>query len=299
MKKPLALSLVAASVFTLSVAIAAAPKESDYAGRPLPGAVKELLWLKVCDVPQADVDVTCGRGAPCPLRRSDGTAYKPQVFPWQDLTMFEWPAASNAFTPAFVQGKLATEEELGGSARTALELASGLQLAVAQPAVKPGRDGAWVAPPPLQINPTMVAWVQRELLPKADEPMCGKTAAGFYDAAFREPTRVAAEVYAALNAKGLLKKVSVSELSSNFDSQKGKYAAACTAIAKKAPNPDGEWPRAGNCWWWLRRAATGTVEPVANLLGEVLRRYDADGWKKFGKSFPKVVAPKGELKNPF
>jgi len=289
MKKPLVLSAVVSTAFLVSVvALAAAPieKGDDYAGRPLPQAVKELLWLKACDIPQADADAKCDEGAPCPLRRSDGSAYKPQVFPWQDVTMFEWPAATNAFTPAFVQGKLATEDELGGSARTAIELASGLPLAIEVPQPAP-REGAWMPPLPLKLNPKILAWVERELLPPADAPMCGKTAAGFYDAAFREPTRIAAEVYAALSAKGLLKKVDVKEVSKSFDSQRGRYATACRAIAKKASVPDGEWPRVGNCWWWLRRAAMGNLEPMAELLGEVVHRYDPDAWKKYERVFPK------------
>lgn len=273
-------ALPAVAVATLfSAAYAAAPKESEYRGRPLPQPVREMVWEKACDLPQAED--SCGN-APCTLKRSNGQLFRPQVAPWQDLMMFEWPAASNMFGPALSASKTITSiDDIQGSSRVALELVSGLPLQDPRVAADSG---------PLTVNPKMVGWFQENLMPDASQPMCGSTAGDLYAQAFRGPTRIAAEVYAELQKKGLLKQVKVAALSKSFDSQRGTYAAACAAIGKKAKVPDEEWPRVGNCWWWLRRAATGTAEPMAALLGEALRRYDGETWKRLERSFPKAPA---------
>lgn len=255
----------------LGTAFAATP--DSYEGRTLPEPVKQLVWQKACNLPDADGDCAAGD---CALRRSDGTPFRPAVAPWQSMFMYEWSAAERTLGPAFAEGKvIGSVDDIEGQTRMALELVSGLPLQA-----KSAVDG------PLTLNPNLARWVQRELLPPADHAMCGATAKDVYLQAFATPVRGLAETYAALHQKGMTRGITVSALSKSFDTQKGRFATACQQIGKKGPM-DTEWVRVQECWWWLRRVATGTAEPVAQLVGEILRRYDEPTWKKIGRAFPK------------
>jgi len=271
-RQHLALTLGTVTV-AFGTAFAAAP--DAYEGRALPQEVKNLVWQKACNLPGRYFEVDCTT-KPCTLKRSDGTPFRPAVAPWQSVFMYEWSAAERTFGPAFLEGRaIGSLDDIQGTTRMALELVSGLPL-----------QGKASDFGPVSLNPNLVRWVQRELLPPADHAMCGATAKDLYTEAFAGPIRSLAETYAALQQKGLLRGITVTSLSKSFDTQKGRYATACQQIAKTVPM-DASYTRVQECWWWLRRAATGTSEPIAQLVGEILRRYDEPTWKKVGKAFPK------------
>jgi len=62
------------------------------------------------------------------------------------------------------------------------------------------------------------------------------------------------------------------------------------------PSPDtamcGATAREVLCWWWMRRASTGSADELAMLFGKVLADYDAEALKKYAKAIPKPVALK-------
>lgn len=254
--------------------------EAPYEGRKLPDFVRELVWQKVCDLPQADAN-GCGRGS-CPLVRTDGTPFKPYAPPWLDLLSLEWSAGPVVLSPALVEGKLATEADTSGNARTSLGLASGLGLA-SQP------DSALFT-----INPTFVRWFERELLPTPRQAMCGGTAQMLYDLAFGRAARVFADTYAQLKQRGLLGKVSVAELGKNFDESKGRYMSACTAIGTKLAKEDDGFVYQNACWWWLRRAASRSIDSLAFLMARVVSEYDPPTYTRLRGALPKV-APRAVL----
>ena len=106
---------------SLCVALAALPfiasaeePLAPYEGRPLPQLVKELLWAKSCDIPQAEVQGEQCKGDLCGFTRAGGERFKPQQAPWMDLLMYQWAAGQNALQPALVEGRLAAEGDLGG-----------------------------------------------------------------------------------------------------------------------------------------------------------------------------------------
>ena len=277
---PLAFTLFAAMLSAPFIASAEEPL-APYEGRPLPQIVKQLLWEKSCDIPMAEMqDDTCV-GEMCNLQRSSGSRFKAQQAPWMDLLMYQWAAGQNALAPALVQGRLAVEADLdGGDARIAIALASGLNVDT--------KSDDYLT----QLNPLLVRWAIRELLPPADHPMCGKTAKDFYLAAFSQPTRTMVDVYAQLKARGGLRGVKVDELSKSFDSQKGKYASLCKAISTKTKVQEEAYPRMGACWWWLRRAATSGTDELALLLGTVLRDYDPATYKTYAAALPAELRQK-------
>ena len=270
---PLALSLFGAALALPFAAIADEPL-APYEGRPLPALVKQLVWDKTCDIPQAEAEGDACQGDVCRFKRSNGTPFKPQRAAWMDLTMFQWAANQNALQPALVQAKLARESDFDGDARLAVALASGL-------AVDIKSDDYLV-----QLNPLLVRWAIREVLPPANQSMCGKTAKEFYLASFGGPTRLMVDVYAQLKARGGLRAVKVAELEQSFNEQKGRYASMCQAIAKKTKVEDETYPRTASCWWWLRRAASGGTDELALLFGRALRDYDGDAYKTYASSLP-------------
>ncbi len=276
---PFVLTLFGAALAVPFAAIADEPL-APYEGRPLPALVKQLIWEKACDIPQAEAEADTCQGDLCRFERSSGKPFKPQRAAWMDLTMFQWAANQNALQPALVQGRLAKEDDIDGDARLAVALASGLAVDIKT------EDNL------VQMNPLLVRWVMRELLPPAEQPMCGKTAKEFYQASFGGPTRLMVDVYAQLKARGGLRAVKVTELEQNFNQQKGRYASMCKAIAKKTKVEDETYPRTGSCWWWLRRAASGGTDELALLFGRALRDYDPDTYKTYASSLPK------ELKAP-
>jgi len=276
---PFALTLLGAALALPFAAIADDPL-APYEGRPLPGLLKKLIWEKACDIPQAEAEGDTCQGNVCRFERSNGTAYKPQVAAWMDLTMFQWAAYQNALQPALVQGKIATESELDGDARLAVALASGL-------AVDIKSDDNLV-----QMNPLLVRWAIRELLPPAAQPMCGKTAKEFFQASFAGPTRLMVDVYAQLKTRGALRSVNVVELDQNFSARKGRYMTLCESIGKKTKVEDESYPRTASCWWWLRRAASGGTDELALLLGRTLRDYDPDAYKSYASTLPKELRTK-------
>lgn len=254
--------------------------QPTYEGRKLPDFVRELVWQKLCDLPQADAN-GCGRG-PCPLVRTDGTPFKPYAPPWLDLLSLEWSAGPVVLSPALVEGKLATEADTSGNLRTSLGLASGLGLA---------NEGD---SPLFTINPTFVRWFERELLPSPRQAMCGGTAQILYDLAFARAARLFADTFAQLKQRGLLAKVSVLELSQNFDQSKGRYMSACTAIASKLAKEDDGFVYQNACWWWLRRAASRSIDSLAGLMARVLSEYDPATYTRLRAALPKV-APRALL----
>lgn len=272
---PLSLTVLGAALALPYAAIADEPL-APYEGRPLPTLVRDLLWDKACDIPQAEAEGDTCQGDVCKFTRSNGTPFKPQLAAWMELTMFQWAVAQSAVEPALVEGKLATADEISGDLRLAVAIASGLTVDA-----KP--DDLLV-----QLNPLLVRWVMREVLPPADRPMCGQTARDFYLAAFSRPTRLMVDVYAQLKARGATRGVKLAELSKNFDTQKGRYATMCVAIGKQAKDPDETWPRRSACWWWLRRAASGGTDELALLLGQTLERYDAEAFKTYKRKLPPI-----------
>lgn len=276
------------ALFLLVCLAPSAFAEAPYEGRTLPDGIKRLLWAKACDVvPKQSVD--CAKD-PCIFKDSKGESFSPDMQPWHNVLMFEWNAGSNALQPTVIESKLATEEE-AGDPRTAMGLLSGL-------AVDLDTNDYM-----MQLNPALVRWVGRELIPPPDTAMCGATANEVYNRAFKGPIRQAMDVYAHLKGKGLVRGVKVAELSKNFDNQRGRLASACQSIAKKAPD-DERWGKEMLCWWWMRRVATGGSDELAQLFGKMLADYDPEGLKLFAKAIPKVVAPKVTPKprpqtNPF
>lgn len=248
----------------------------SYEGRPLPEFVKRLIWDKACDVvPKKTVD--CAK-EPCIFKDSQGTAFAPDMQPWQHVLMYEWAVGGNAVQPAIVEGKLATEEEVSDP-RTAFSVLSGLALDL--------KADDWL----VQLNPALVRWVARELVPPPDTAMCGATAREIYQQSFAGAVRQAVDIYAQLKARGMVKTVKEAELSKNFNEQRGRFASTCQGIAKKAPD-DERWGREMVCWWWLRRVATGGADELALLFGKVLRDYDPDAHKRYARAFPTLPAPK-------
>lgn len=250
--------------------------EDTYEGRRLPEGLKRILWDKACDVvPKQSIDCAKER---CIFKDSKGESFNPDMQPWQNVLMYEWSAGGNVLQPGVIEGKLAEPSE-DIDPRMAIGLLSGLTVDL--------DPNDYM----VQLNPVLVRWVGRELIPPADTPMCGATARDIYDRGFKGPIRQAVDVYAQLKAKGQVKGVKVDELSKNFDTRRGRFASTCQAIAKKSPD-DERWSREGLCWWWLRRVATGGADELAQLFGQVLAEYDAEGLKTWGKAIPKVVAVK-------
>ena len=257
---------------------AADPKEplEAYEGRALPGVVKRLIWEKSCDVVQKkSVDCSTER---CIFKDSKGEGFEPDMQPWQHVLMYEWAVGGNAVQPAMVEGKLAQGDEVTDP-RTAFSLLSGLKLDL-------NPDDYM-----MQLNPALVRWVARELIPPADTPMCGVTARDVYAQGFASPIRQAVDVFAKLKAKGMTKGIKVAELDKNFNMQRGRFASTCQGISKKSPD-DERWGREMVCWWWLRRAATTGTDDLALLFSKVLSEYDPDAYKTFAKAFPKPPVAK-------
>lgn len=271
---PASLTVLGAALAIPYAAIAEEPL-APYEGRPLPDLVKQLVWDKACDLPMAEAEGEQCQGDLCGFVRSNGTRFKPQNAPWMDLTMYQWAAGSNTLEPALVEGKLGTSDDIQGNARLGLSLASGLE-------VDAKSDDFLV-----QLNPLLVRWIGRELLPPADRIMCGKTAGELYQAAFSRPTRLMVDVYAQLKKKGATRGVKLTELERNFNQQKGRYASMCSAIGKAGGNSEESWPRTQSCWWWLRRAASGGTDDLALLFAKALREYDAEAFETYGKVLPK------------
>jgi hypothetical protein len=259
-------------------AVAVDPK-AQYEGRPLPALVKRLVWQKACDIPQAEAEGDTCKGEVCGFTRADGNPFKPQLAAWMELTSYQWALGPNTLQPALLEARLGSEDEIRGDARLALSLASGL------PVDTSAEDDL------LQLNPLLVRWVAKELLPPADQAMCGKTARDLYQAAFSGPTRLMVDVYAQLKGKGALKRVTVPELDKSFETKKGRYAAMCAAMGKQAKNQEESWPRSSACWWWLRRAASGGTDELALLFGKALRTYDPEAYKAYQRALPQE--PKG------
>ena len=275
------LALACLLTLTATSAHAADPKEPEgaYEGRALPDVVKRLIWEKSCDVVQKK-SVDCSKER-CIFKDSKGEGFEPDMQPWQHVLMYEWAVGGNAVQPAMVEGKLAAEDEVTDP-RTAFSLLSGLKLDL-------NPDDYM-----MQLNPALVRWVARELIPPADTPMCGVTARDVYAQGFALPIRQAVDVYAKLKAKGMTKNVKLAELDKNFNMQRGRFASTCDGMAKKSPD-DEKWGRTMVCWWWLRRAATTGTDDLALLFSKVLAEYDPDAHKTFAKVFPKppvVKVPK-------
>lgn len=250
--------------------------EEAYEGRKLPETLKKFLWAKACDVvPKQSVDCAVDR---CIFKDSAGQAFNPDMQPWQTVLMYEWNVGGNVLTPAVVEGKLAGPDEVGDP-RTALGLLSGLTVDL--------DPNDYL----MQLNPAVVRWVGRELIPPPDAAMCGATAKEVYERGFRSPVRQAMDVYAQLKAKGITRGVREAELAKNFNEQRGRLAGVCQAIAKKSPD-DERWGRETLCWWWMRRAVSGSADEIAMLLGKVLADFDAEALKKYAKVIPKPVALK-------
>lgn len=271
----LSLTAMIAALAVPLVVIAEEPL-APYEGRPLPEFIKQLIWDKACDVPQAEAEGDFCQGDLCRFTRSNGTPFKPQLAAWMELTMFQWAAGQNAITPALVEGKLAEEAEISGDVRLAVAIASGLTV------------DADPDDPLLQLNPLLTRWVARELLPPPDQPMCGRTAAELYQAAFSRPTRLMVDVYAMLKARGALRRVDRAAVEKAFDTKKGRYAMSCEVIAKKTDDPEEVFPRTSVCWWWLRRAASGGTFELAQLFGRALQDYDPDAYKQYRRMLPKM-----------
>lgn len=250
--------------------------EEPYEGRKLPESLKKILWAKACDVvPKQSVDCASER---CIFKDSAGQAFKPDMQPWQTVLMYEWNVGGNVLTPTVVEGKLAGPDEVGDP-RTALGLLSGLAVDL--------DPNDYL----MQLNPAVIRWVGREFIPSPDTAMCGATAREVYERGFQSPIRQAMDVYAQLKAKGLTKGLRETELAKNFNEQRGRLAGACQAMTKRAPD-DERWGREMLCWWWMRRASTGSADELAMLFGKVLADYDAEALKKYAKAIPKPVALK-------
>lgn len=248
---------------------------APYEGRPLPAQVKELLWARSCDLPQAEAAGDQCVGDLCRFTRSDGTRFKPQDAAWMNLVNYQWALGPTALQPALTESKLAREDELDGDAKAMIALVSGLPVDV--------KTDDWL----VQLNPLLVRWVMREVLPPADHAMCGRTAKELYLAAYAGPTRMMVDVYAQLKQRGALRGTKQKEVEQSFEQRRGRLHLACEAIGKRTKNPDESYARVGACWWWLRRAATTGTDELALLLGSALERYDADGYKSFAAALPK------------
>lgn len=252
----------------LSPSARAEPNET-YEGRPLPNAVKHLLWAKACDmVERKPIDCAV---EPCTFTNAAGAKFEPMPPPWMSLIDYEW-SIYNSFQPALVESKLA-ELNSFNSMRTGLAFVSGLAFDI-----DPSNNL-------IDLNPALVRWVGRELIPPPDIPMCGKTAQALYDASIRDAVRQALTVFSDLKRRGLLSRAKEEGLSKEYVTKKGPFASACKAM-EKGPEAS-KWPRVSLCWWWLRRAATNSVEPIAGLLRDVITAYDPTALKTYGKSLPK------------
>lgn len=250
---------------------------APYEGRPLPVQLKQLLWARSCDVPQAEAEGDQCVGDLCRFTRSNGTAFKPMNAPWMNLTMFQWAVGPNALQPAIVETKLAREDELDGDVKSMVALVSGLAVDV--------KTDDWL----VQLNPLLVRWALREVLPPADQAMCGRTAKEVFLASYAGATRMMVDVYAQLKQRGALRATKQKEVEQSFEQRRGRFTSACDAISKKTKNQDEIYARHGACWWWLRRAATTGTDELALLFGSALKRYDAEGYKTFAGALPKEL----------
>jgi hypothetical protein len=257
-------------VTALFTPLSAAAEPSDtYDGRPLPEFVKRLLWAKACDVVERK-PIDCAV-EPCTFINAQGANFEPMTPPWMSLLDYEW-SVYNSFQPALVESKLAAVDSFN-SMRTGLAFVSGLAFDI-----NPANTI-------IDINPALVRWVGRELIPPPETAMCGKTAQALYDASIRDAVRQALTVFSDLKRRGLLSRVDEEALSKAYVTKKGPFASACKAM-EKGPEAS-KWPRVSLCWWWLRRAASNSVEPTAGLLRDVITAYDPAALKTYGKSLPK------------
>ena len=264
-----------------------APAHAEPGPRVMPDLVKQLMWKKACDIPIEDEEVGTCTPKKCPLQRSDGTPFAPLDEAWLSPTNLEWRVSGQGLAPALVEGGVVSAAVLDERYRSELPAASGLPLNLT-PA--PDSDsGEWAPRPVLQLNPALVAWIGRELLPPATEPMCGVTAAVFFRKA-AEPALVRLlDVWVELAKLGVLKgPVSEEDLSREQAEGIATYLGACKKItARKRPNttPEVRWEL---CTWLLRRQVhPAGLQALGALFREAFARYDPKMVRRYASIFPK------------
>jgi hypothetical protein len=295
MRLPLSVAALAAALSMSSIAPLSAHADEGE-GRSLTDPLKAFLLEKACDLPVASKEGDDCKDEPaCTLKRSNGTPFAPDMPPWFFPLFMQWDVGAKLWAPALEKESLEVTGDMPGEHwAAALPLLSGVagRLDTTGTATnKPVWEEGWGTL--THVNPTLVRWALRELVPTPDAEMCGATAQAVYDQAFRNGVRRLAEIYVDLKKAGLLKRVTVEELARNRNEQKGRFAQKCKALVKKEKDESALGVVDTACWWWLRRhagdakvvdAASGAL---VEALGGVLMRYDAPFFKKHKAHFPK------------
>ncbi len=284
-----------AAALSLIASLSPAASADDGEGRSLAAPLKAFLLEKACDLPVAAKEGDdCKDDAACTLKRSDGRAFAPDSPPWFSPLFMQWDLGAKLWAPALEKEALTVEGDTNAEHWAAsLPLLSGLAGrldATGTPTNKPVWEEGWGTL--THMNPALVRWSIRELIPAPDEAMCGATAQVVYDQAFQSSARRLAEIYVDLKRSGLFRNLTVEALAKSRNERKGKYHKKCSALVKKA-GEDAMSVVDTACWWWLRRhagdpkIAEAAGSALAEAMGGVLMRYDPTFFKKHKAHFPK------------
>lgn len=140
----------------------------------------------------------------------------------------------------------------------------------------------------INLNPALLAWAGKEMLPEAGQAMCGSSAKELYDAYGKDLLIPFLETWKFLASKGLLKKtISEEKLSAERNGdKKGVYSQSCQAVAGKKVTSGTRSIQlnSGDCWWLLRRQVKSNLTPeLGRFLKGVLEHCDEKALKQYGR----------------
>jgi hypothetical protein len=277
------------AIFATAVSVATTPPPE---GRPLPAAMRQLIWDKACDLVPKDWAVDCAANtdpARCGYRRSDGEAFEPvESTDVRSFTLAHYGVGADVLKPAAeASGWEKAEDKWGDYAGPAFTFISGgLTLSTTTPYEV------------TTLTPEALAWIERELIPERSQAMCGKTAGEVYDASQKTMLRTSALAWEAVKKSGKLKGLTVERLAKDRGTRRGATWTMCATFATRESAKGGYDERMlrDECQFWLRRGVVGQADAVAAVLGALLQRFDASFFEAHAKAFAPPSAGKRVVK---
>lgn len=253
------------AVFMLAAAVSA--QEPPGEGRPLPEAVRLLLWNKVCDLAYENSDVDCSSNADparCGYKRSNGEAFEPGQSDYARSFRYAHFGFGDDVLAPTAQGSGWTKvvDEWGDAGPPAFEFLTGLTLMTSTPYQL------------AQLTPEALAWIGRELVPAPEQAMCGKTAGELYEASFKTTMRATTLAWEHVKKSGKLKGLKVERLAKEQSRRGGATWTLCAKFAERNAKTYDQSLLQDECRFWLRRGAAGQADAVASILGTALQRLD-------------------------